>query len=132
VAAGRLRHASLRGLKIGELREPDHIAPTGWRGGAMVRPTAAIMARLLSGLSIFALESIAKTSGTISTKARRTGPAFSLAQSRHGFLIRPFFLTQGFPRHQKRLEEILRGHLCPHRVAKRTAFIVACTKIGRR
>jgi hypothetical protein len=114
------------------MREPDHIAPTGRRGGAMARPTAANMARLLSGLSIFALESIAKTNGTISTKARRTGPAFSLAQSRHGFLIRPFFLTQGIPRHQKRLEEILRGHLCPHRVAKRTAFIVACRKIGRR
>jgi hypothetical protein len=98
------------------LREPDHLAPAGERCGAKARPTAAMMARLLSGLSIFALESIAKTSGTISTKARRE-PDQPFRSHRAGtdLSVRPFFLTQGFPRHQKRLEEILRGHLCPHR-----------------
>jgi hypothetical protein len=66
------------------LREPDHLASTGkWRG-ARIRPTAAGMARLLFGLSNFALESISKTSGTTSTKVRVTGPAFSLVKSRDG------------------------------------------------
>jgi hypothetical protein len=66
------------------LREPDHLASAGkWRG-ARIRPTAAGMARLLFGLSNFALESISKTSGTISTKVRVTGPAFSLVKSRDG------------------------------------------------
>jgi hypothetical protein len=66
------------------LREPDHLVSAGkWRG-ARTGLTAAKMARLLSGLSSFALESISKTSGTISTKVRITGPTFSLVKSRDG------------------------------------------------
>ena len=103
------------------LREPDHLASAGkWRG-ARTRPTAAGMARLLSDLSNFALESISNASGTISTKVRITGPAFSLIESRDGLKSDRFPHTR-LPRHRKNLEEIYRDRLCPHRIAKRTAF----------
>ena len=86
----------MRDLNVGELRGPDHLAPAGQRRSATVRPTAATMARFLCGLSDIALEAIAKTSGTISTKARATEPAFSLVQSRHGRQSDRFSSHKGF------------------------------------
>jgi hypothetical protein len=69
------------------------------------------MARPLSGLFDVELEAKVTASGTISTRPGKTGPAFSLIQSRHKPVsVRPFFLTQGLPRHQKCLEEIPRVH----------------------
>ena len=121
VSAGRAGRAFLPRPSIDMLREPDHLASAGnWRGARM-RPTAAKMARLLSGLSNFALVSIFKTSGTISTKVRVTGAAFSLVESRDGLQSDRFPHTR-LPRHRKSLEEIYQDRLCPHRVAKRTAF----------
>ena len=69
---------------IDMLREPDQFASAGDGRRVEGRPTAADMARLLCGLSDFTLKSVSTTSGTISTKARKTGPAFSLNKSRHG------------------------------------------------
>jgi hypothetical protein len=118
--------------KIDVLRGPDHLAPAGNGRGTTVRPAAARVARPLSGLSDVAREAIAKTCGTISTTARmKPDQPFRSYRAGANPSIRPFFLTQGLPRHQKCLEEISSGSLAARIALRTNRLVVACTVIER-
>ena len=110
------------------------LRPPAERRGAMASAARRHIGAALSGLSMFALEAIAYTSGTISTKARRDRTSLLLATEPARIVGSDRFSSrQGSPRHQKRPEEILRDHLCPlSQLRYGTAFIVACTKLWER